>query len=158
MNLAWNASLSPKSTSKRNNRRNLGITRENGLFCSIGDQWQVSPSNILTLGDVEVRTLALHVGRVGVGSVTGDKNGGSGLEGGQEAEGPLLKGGDGHKRGGSVLPEVVDSDSVTGVGVASGRGQRLGGLCNSAVERHLEGVTGDGGGGEFSGESEHFCV
>lgn len=116
--------------------------------------------DILTLGDAEEGVLAvsnLRVGGVLVGSVSGDQNGGSGLENRQEVGGSILERGDGHERSRSILSVVVDSNGVFDVGVAGGGGQGLGGLCDSAVESHLEGIPGGGGGGEFSGESEH-CV
>lgn len=115
---------------------------------------------VLTLGDTEEGVLSvsnLRVGGVLVGGVSSDENGGSGLEKGQERGGSVLERGHRDERSRSILSEVVDSNGVFDVGVAGGGGEGLGGLCDSAVKSDLEGVSGSGGGGELSSESEH-CV
>lgn len=116
---------------------------------------------ILTLSDAKVGVLSishLGVGGVLVGSVSSDHDGGSGLENAEELGGSILKRGDGDERSGSILSEVVDSNGVFDVGVASSGGQGLGGLRDTAMESDLEGVSGSSRGGEFSSESEHCVV
>lgn len=115
---------------------------------------------ILTLDNTQVRGLGvsnLRARGVVVGGVSSDHDGGSGLENGQEVGGSLVERGDVDERSGSVLSEVVDSNRVLGVGDTRGGGDGLRGLCESAVESDLEGVSSGGRRGEFSGESEH-CV